>query len=140
MDLAQSLKNYFGDEIDLWGFGWNPLHDKRDAIDPYRYTLAIENDLSEHYWTEKLSDAILGYSIPIYSGATKVQNYFLGEIPQIQYAADMDIAINSVKNIIDKTYEVGDLIQNHKQILFQHNLFYLLESVITGQFKGSKSR
>lgn len=130
MDLAQALKKYFGNEIDLWGFGWNPILDKREAIDPYKFSIAIENDLSDHYWTEKLSDAILGYSIPIYSGASKVQNDFSGEIPQIRYATDIDFAINSIKKIIDKEYNNTDLIDNRKQILFKHNLFYLLESLI----------
>jgi hypothetical protein len=131
IDLAETLKNFFGDEMDLWGFGWKPLHDKRDAIDPYKYTLVIENDLSEHYWTEKLSDAILGCSIPIYSGATKVQNYFEGEIPQIKYATDMDIALNSVKNILSKEYKASNLQGNRNQILSEHNLYNLLERIIS---------
>jgi Glycosyltransferase family 10 (fucosyltransferase) C-term len=132
IDFAETLKNYFGNEMDMWGFGWRPLHDKRDAIDPYKYTLVIENDLSEHYWTEKLSDAILGYSIPIYSGASKVQNYFKGEIPQIKYATDMDVALNSVKNRLSREYKTSDLYQNRNQILSEHNLYNLLERLITG--------
>ena len=131
IELAEGLKNYFGDAMDLWGFGWNPLFDKRDAIDPYKFTLVIENDVSEHYWTEKLSDAILGYSIPIYSGASKVQDYFSGEIPQIKYATDIDVAINSVRNILSRKYNTSHLQENRDLILFQHNLFYLLEFLIT---------
>lgn len=130
IELAEALKNYFGDEIDLWGFGWNPISDKRIAIDPYKYTLAIENDLSEDYWTEKLSDAILGQAIPIYAGASNVQNYFLGEIPQIKYADHLDSAITKIKKIIDSEYNLRDLIMNKSQILFEHNLFYMLHKVI----------
>jgi hypothetical protein len=136
IDLAEALKHYFGDEMDLWGFGWRPLHDKRDAIDQYKYTLAIENDLSEHYWTEKLSDAILGYSIPIYAGASKVQSYFEGEIPQIKYASDMDDALNSVKNILNKEYKLESLLENRNQILSEHNLYNLLARVIKGELKA----
>ena len=136
IDLAEALKHYFGDEMDLWGFGWRPLHDKRDAIDQYKYTLAIENDLSEHYWTEKLSDAILGYSIPIYAGASKVQSYFEGEIPQIKYASDMDDALNSVKNILNKEYKLESLLENRNQILSEHNLYNPLARVIKGELKA----
>ena len=131
IELAEALKHYLGDEIDLWGFGWNPLGNKQNAIDPYKYSLVIENDLSEYYWTEKLSDAILGRAIPIYAGATKVQQYFSGKIPQIKYANDLGSAIDQIKKIIDSEYDSQDLETNRHQILFEHNLFYMLKSVVT---------
>jgi len=131
IDLAEALKHFFADEIDLWGFGWNPLSNKQNAIDPYKYSLVIENDFSENYWTEKLSDAILGRAIPIYAGASKVQNYFSGKIPQIKYANDLNLAIEQIKKIIDSDYDSQDLDINRSQILFEHNLFYMLNAVIS---------
>jgi len=63
-------------EIDLFGRGINPIENKWDALAPYKYSIAIENTKSSHYWTEKLSDCFLAYTLPIYYGAEKLEEYF----------------------------------------------------------------
>ena len=39
--------------LDWFGRGVNAVGKKSDAIDSYRYHLAIENQICAHYWTEK---------------------------------------------------------------------------------------
>lgn len=63
-------------ELDVWGYGIRELINKADAIDPYKYHLAIENHSCDHHWTEKLADAYLGFSLPIYFGCTNLSDYF----------------------------------------------------------------
>lgn len=63
-------------ELDVFGYGMGQLDNKADAIDPYRYHLVIENHSCPHHWTEKLADAYLGYSLPIYFGCTNLAEYF----------------------------------------------------------------
>lgn len=63
-------------ELDIFGHGVNPIVDKADALDAYRYHLAIENHVCNHHWTEKLSDAFLGYCLPFYFGCPNVLDYF----------------------------------------------------------------
>jgi hypothetical protein len=63
-------------ELDVFGYGMGKLDNKADAIDPYRYHLVIENHSCPHHWTEKLADAYLGYSLPIYFGCTNLDEYF----------------------------------------------------------------
>lgn len=63
-------------ELDVFGYGMGHLENKADAISPYRYHLVIENHSCPHHWTEKLADAYLGYSLPIYFGCTNVADYF----------------------------------------------------------------
>ena len=62
--------------LDVFGYGMGKLDDKADALDPYRYHLAIENHSSEHHWTEKLSDAFLGFCLPLYFGCANLDDYF----------------------------------------------------------------
>ena len=57
--LINELKRYFGDEIDIYGFGHKPVERKEDAIDPYLFNIAIENMSSDYYMTEKLCDVAL---------------------------------------------------------------------------------
>ena len=67
--LVRLLKEQLGDELHVYGRGFNPVDDKMSAIAPYKYHVVLENNLLPHFWTEKLSDAWLGWSLPLYLGA-----------------------------------------------------------------------
>lgn len=63
-------------EIDHFGHGVRAMDDKAEALDAYRYHVAIENHLAPHHWTEKLADAFLGCALPFYCGAPDAGQYF----------------------------------------------------------------
>lgn len=64
-------------EVDLFGKGRSrELDDKWDGLAPYRYSIAIENTSKSDYWTEKISDCFLSYTVPFYFGATNISEYF----------------------------------------------------------------
>lgn len=63
-------------DFDLFGRGFNQVEDKFDAINPYKYSIAIENYFTKGYWTEKISDCFLCNTMPIYAGATDILKYF----------------------------------------------------------------
>lgn len=62
-------------KFDLFGYGFNTIVDKWQGLAAYQYSLAIENSSSEHYWTEKVSDCLLSYSLPFYYGCTNLEDY-----------------------------------------------------------------
>jgi hypothetical protein len=64
------------DLVDLFGRGLNPIDNKFDGIYPYKYALAIENYSDNNYWTEKVSDAYLSWSMPIYYGCKNLHDFF----------------------------------------------------------------
>jgi hypothetical protein len=74
-DFTQDLKAKLP-FMDIYGHGVRPLVDKADALDPYRYHLAIENHLGPHHWTEKLADPFLGACLPLYYGCPNAEDYF----------------------------------------------------------------
>lgn len=76
LDLLERLKRRFGDRIVHYGRGFNPIDDKMSAIAPYHYHLVLENSVSDDYWTEKLADAYLGWSYPLYLGCPNLAQYF----------------------------------------------------------------
>jgi len=63
-------------EMEVFGQGVREIPDKADALDPFRYHLAIENHVAPHHWTEKLSDPFLGWCLPIYHGCPNAADYF----------------------------------------------------------------
>ena len=62
--------------MDVFGRGARPLDDKAEALDDYRYHVAVENFIGPHHWTEKLADAFLGLALPFYGGCPDAADYF----------------------------------------------------------------
>ena len=74
--FLDAMKERLGDRLIHHGRGFSPIADKMDAIYPYRFHLVLENCRSPHYWTEKLSDAYLGWAHPFYVGCPNLGDYF----------------------------------------------------------------
>ena len=49
---------------------------KSFAIEDYKYSIVVENDLSDYFMTEKICDVILGGATPIYIGAKKINEFY----------------------------------------------------------------
>jgi hypothetical protein len=66
------------DKVDLFGSGRpNQLNDKEDGLKDYMFSVAIENDNSDTYFTEKLTDCFAMGTVPVYYGSRKVvEKYF----------------------------------------------------------------
>jgi hypothetical protein len=99
-EFVKKLKSVFGSDIDVYGRGVVDFEDKWDALAPYRYHIAIENSAVPHYWTEKLSDAILAQTYPIYYGCTNIADYFdSGSLTPIDIA-DPQAALAAIERIV----------------------------------------
>ena len=70
------LKRHLGDRLEHFGRGFRPVTDKLEAILGYRFHLVMENCRARDYWTEKLADAYLGWSFPLYVGCPNLGDYF----------------------------------------------------------------
>lgn len=55
-------------DIECYGKGIRPVAGKREAIGPFRFSIAMENAASDHYFSEKLNDCLLLETVPIYYG------------------------------------------------------------------------
>ncbi|MBS9718657.1 glycosyltransferase family 10 domain-containing protein [Pseudohalocynthiibacter aestuariivivens] len=65
-----------GLDVDIMGRGYRPFKEKADGLAPYRYSVVIENVREQSYFTEKLVDACLCKTVPIYWGAPNISDYF----------------------------------------------------------------
>lgn len=41
-----------------------------------RYSIVMENTIADFYWSEKIADALLAWSVPLYYGSPKIFDYF----------------------------------------------------------------
>jgi len=64
-----------GLDLDALGGGYQPFEHKRDGLAPYMYSVVIENVRETNYFSEKLIDAILCDTIPIYLGCPNIGDF-----------------------------------------------------------------
>ncbi len=62
--------------VDRFGKGVAWVDDKRDALTPYAFSVAMENTRHDYYFTEKLIDCFLTYTVPIYWGCPSIADFF----------------------------------------------------------------
>ncbi len=73
--FTQQLKQALP-ELEIFGHGVRYIELKNEALDSFRYHVAIENHVCPHHWTEKLADSFLGMCLPFYHGAPNAAEYF----------------------------------------------------------------
>ena len=74
MDFLDSIRGL--PFVDLYGRGIRPIVDKWEVLQHSKYAIAYENFQNDYYWTEKIMDCFLSYTMPIYFGCTAIENYF----------------------------------------------------------------
>jgi hypothetical protein len=130
--FVNQLKEHFEDSLDVYGRGFNPIPDKWDAIYPYKYHIALENCSIPNYWTEKLADAFLGLSYPIYYGCSNAASYFPAKsFSSIDIECPGD-AISTIENLIaDNTYEKSEryLLEAKALVLNKYNIFPMVAAL-----------
>lgn len=65
-----------GLNFDLFGKGFGAVENKSEALLNYSYSIVIENSTRPHYFTEKLNDALLCWTVPFYVGPKNIGEYF----------------------------------------------------------------
>jgi hypothetical protein len=64
------------EKFDLYGRGFQEIQNKETGLNDYMFSVAIENDTYDTYFTEKILDCFATGTIPIYKGTRKVINHF----------------------------------------------------------------
>jgi Glycosyltransferase family 10 (fucosyltransferase) C-term len=65
-----------GAAVDILGRGYQPFENKAEGLAPYRFSIVIENTREQGYFTEKLLDAFLCKTVPVYWGAPDITGNF----------------------------------------------------------------
>lgn len=126
LHFVEKLKAHYGDQLDVFGRGFNDFGDKWDVLSQYKYHIVIENSSQTYYWTEKMSDCLIAETFPFYYGCTNMADY----IPQDAYLP-IDIkkpeeAISIIdKAIAENRYEKSrDALHEAKQLMLdKYNMF-----------------
>jgi Glycosyltransferase family 10 (fucosyltransferase) C-term len=139
--FTQALKRRIP-ELEIYGEGVRPMEDKAEALDEYRYHVAVENHIGLHHWTEKLSDVFLAAALPFYCGCPNAGDYFPEEsfVP-IDIRNVEQVRETIERAIRDHEYEkrLPSIMEARRRVLEQYNLFAVLAREIesrTGDSAG----
>lgn len=131
----------FSFNFEIWGSSkWNNFKQYKgfavNKLSVYinsKYVLVIENEKTDYYWSEKFSDAILSFSIPLYYGCNNMKDFFPeGSFIEIDIH-DKNIFSNIQKIVSSDYYEkhFDRLIKAREIVLNKQNFFAFIDSEIS---------
>jgi hypothetical protein len=105
-----------GDQVDLYGRGFNQIDFKEEGLCDYMFSVCIENGFYDGYFTEKILDCFATGTIPVYKGAPNIGDYFNTDgiiFLNDEFEVSEDIYYSKMKAIRDnfevqKTYPIGE--------------------------------
>lgn len=110
----------------FFGKGVRFIEDKYDALAPFKYSLAIENSFHPHYWTEKITDCFLSWTMPIYAGAPNITEYFPEESILLINPNKPEESINRIEQAIaERRWEknLAAIEEARNRVLNKYNIF-----------------
>ncbi len=125
VEFLTRLRDHCKNRIDFFGFGYNPILDKKEAIDPYLFSIAVENSVHRNYWTEKIADIYLGHAMPIYHGAPNIDDFFASASLQRIDIEQTDATIAAIETLLDhpERHNPQLLAQERSNLLEKYNFF-----------------
>lgn len=128
-------------QLAVFGRGVRPIEDKADALDSYRYHVAIENHICRHHWTEKLPDCYLGLCLPFYHGCPNAADYFPEESFIPIDIRQVGQTIERIKQAIrDGEYakRLPAIREARRRVVNHYHLFANLSGVIAERHESSR--
>ena len=104
--LRHEVIQKFGDKMDVFGRGYDPIEFKINGLKDYRFSVVIENCKRDYWFTEKLIDCFATGTIPIYWGCPSIGDFF-----------NTDGML-----IFDNMYELESILNNCNEDLYNSKL------------------
>ena len=109
-----------------------------DYLDNYRYSIVVENDIEPYWFTEKILNCFATMTIPIYIGASKINEFFNEDgIIRIN-EKDFDNIENILKQCTKEAYDDRiDIIKENyeKSKVFDNNWDFLYKKYLKEDLK-----
>jgi hypothetical protein len=143
MVFLQFIQNKAPFEIDIFGRGIRPIEDKWDGLAPYKYSLAVENSRGFDYWTEKVADCFLTWTVPFYYGCLNLEAYFP---PASFIRIDIqqpEASLDTIKKTIKKGEwedRLPALAEARNLVLSRYQLFPFVSEMIRSQSLGRSQK
>ena len=134
LNFIRKLKNEY--KIDIFGKNLDigkEIKTKEKGLIPYKYSLCMENSQHDNYFTEKFTDAIVCWSVPIYWGCPNISKYFP---PESYFVIDIESenAIQDFLNILKKPINIKALSHARNLVFSYYNIWSTIEKTLSTKF------
>lgn len=99
-------------------FDGGAYSDISDSLKEYRYSIVVENTISDYFFCEKITNCFAAQTIPIYLGARKIDEFFNADgIISIEMK-DLDDIENIIKQCDEKEYlrRLPAILDNYERV------------------------
>ena len=95
-----------------------------ETLDRYRFSFIIENDISDYYFSERLTSCLASQTIPIYVGARKISEFFNTDGMILLEKPDLEPAKEALKQCNRQTYEekLPAVLENYERVQEYRNM------------------
>ncbi len=124
--------------MDICGRGIKAVESKWDVMKTAKYAIAYENFKNPYNWTEKISDCFLSYTIPLYFGCERIEDYFPKEA-----VIQIDPTDKHIKKFLRETVTSKNYKHRIEALVEARNLFldrYQLFPFLANQIQATVSR
>jgi len=131
-----------GIAFDLYGKHDRFIGDKFDGLYPYKYSVVFENFRNPLYWSEKLADCYLSWTMPIYYGCTRIFDFFPPE-SMIQIDIDDPEVFDKIREAVasDRWLRHQDAIAYAREkILNEYQFFPMMHKEISEYLEDTHHR
>lgn len=118
--------------VDIFGKNYRQIHPelKEEGLKDYKMSIAIENSSQNNYFSEKINDCYLYWTLPIYWGCPNINDFF----PENSYRL-LDINNSeSISQIIKEPIsdkEIEDLREARNLVIYKYNIWPTIESILS---------
>lgn len=104
--------------------GGNYVKSVDETLDRYRFSFIIENDISDYYFSERLTSCLASQTIPIYVGARKISEFFNTDGMILLEKPDLELAKEALKQCNRQTYEekLPAVLENYERVQEYRNM------------------
>jgi hypothetical protein len=123
-------------DIDLYGRAVQFIEDKWDGLAPYRYSIAAENTSWPDYWTEKIADCFLSWTVPLYHGCENLEEYFPADSFIRINIERPEEAIRTIRKVLaedDWERRLPALEEARRRVLYDFQLFPHLAGLLRNE-------
>ena len=140
VDIYNSLKPSYGD-LQIVKHMSPPMWDnKQTIVEPYQFHIAVENAMHNNWFADKIVDAFIGKSIPLYWGCPNLDKFFnMDGVIRFYTLSELEARLNSLTPEFYKEhfYAVED---NYRRAMNYVHTWDRIEEAITEGIQKKKDK
>lgn len=133
LEFIGKLQGLIPEHLVLYGRGHRSIDDKKDAMLPFAYHLAVENCDGPDLWTEKLSDPFLCWAFPFYAGCGNAHDYFPADAFEYVDLDNPEFAARRMVDLLQSDHfesSLASLTEARDRVLNEYNPANLLVRIV----------